>query len=84
MIGVTIALLLIGWDGRISRIEGIGMVVFLSCYISFLIKISRSETKRAREAAVLAAAELAAEDDEPGQLEETEVESQWFLFLTQS
>lgn len=84
MIGVTIALLLIGWDGRISRIEGIGMVVFLSCYISFLIKISRSETKRAREAAVLAAAELAAEGDEAGQLEETEVESQWFLFLTQS
>lgn len=83
MIGVTFALLLIGWDGRISRIEGISMVVFLSCYISFLIKISRRETKQAREAAVLAAAELAAEGNGAQDEAELEIGSQLALFLTQ-
>ena len=83
MIGVTFALLLIGWDGRISRIEGISMVVFLSCYISFLIKISRRETKQAREAAVLAAAELAAEGNGAQDEAELEIGSQLVLFLTQ-
>jgi len=83
MIGVTFALLMIGWDGRISRIEGISMVVFLSCYISFLIKISRRETKQAREAAVLAAAELAAEGNGDQDEAELEIGSQLALFLTQ-
>jgi len=83
MIGVTIGLLLIGWDGRISRVEGIAMVVFLSCYISFLIKISRAETKRAREAAVIAATELAANDGGADEPDESEAGSAWILFLTQ-
>jgi len=83
MIGVTIGLLLIGWDGKISRVEGIAMVVFLSCYISFLIKISRAETKRAREAAEIAATEMAANDGGADEPDESEAGSAWILFLTQ-
>ena len=83
MIGVTIGLLLIGWDGRISRVEVIAMVVFLSCCISFLIKISRAETKRAREAAEIAATEMAANDGGADEPDESEAGSAWILFLTQ-
>ncbi len=43
MIGVSVALLIVGLDGNIGRIEGIVLVVALACYTGWLVRQSRSE-----------------------------------------
>jgi cation:H+ antiporter len=84
MIGVTVALLLICRDGEINRWEGMGMVIFLISYISFLIRISRRETRQAREAAKLALAEMEKDSGETSNGIQEPADSSFALFSKQA
>jgi len=43
MIGVSILVVLTGWDGRISRVEGVALFLLLVAYTTFLIRKGRNE-----------------------------------------
>jgi len=49
MIGVSILLYYMAWDGRISRVDGVLLLVGIVSYVVFVIRQSRKETKKVQE-----------------------------------
>ncbi len=46
MIAISVAVLLLGWDGRIDRIDGLILTLGALAYTVFVIRKSRTETKQ--------------------------------------
>jgi len=49
MVVATVTLLVVAWDGMLSRLEGIGFIVSLLLYIGFQVAMSRKQTRLERE-----------------------------------